>query len=126
MVIDMSEKNPLAVLWIGRATIYEYQDVTDPTTVQTTQKLVPVVTNERCRVSYSGSRYGEGVVVVAGGVPNTEEKILLFIRPELDIKPGSVIEVTQRGITTKYKGSSQTPKYTYHQEVTLELYEEHA
>ena len=124
--MNMSEKNPLATLWIGRATIYEYQDVTDPNTFQTKQELVPVVTDEPCRVSFSGARYGEGVVVVAGGVPNTEEKIRLFIRPELNIKPGSVIEVTQRGVTTKYKGSSQTPRYTYHQEITLELYEDHA
>lgn len=124
--MNMSEKNPLATLWIGRATIYEYQDVTDPNTFQTKQELVPVVVDEPCRVSFSGARYGEGVVVVAGGVPNTEERIMLFIRPDLDIKAGSVIEVTQRGVTTKYKGSSQTPKYTYHQEVTLELYEDHA
>jgi len=39
-VIDPT--NPLATLWTGRCTIYQYQDVTDPESKQTTQREVAV------------------------------------------------------------------------------------
>lgn len=114
--------NPLAKLWVGKCTIYEYQSVTDPDTYQTTQSLVTVVRDEPCRVSYTR----ETITDNNDGVPNTYQLTMLFIRPELDIKAGSVIEITQRGRTIKYKGSSTTAKYSNHQEVVLELYEEKA
>lgn len=117
--------NPLSVLWIGRATIYEYQNVTDPETFETTQKLEAVVTDEPCRVSYENHMHGS-LVNVDKGVTNIEQEIILFIRPDLEVKPGSIIEVTQHGRTTKYKGSNKTSLYTNHQEISLELYEDYA
>jgi hypothetical protein len=51
---------------------------------------------------------------------------ILFIRPDLEINPGSIIEVTQNGRTTKYKRSGKPAVYTYHQEIRLTLYEEYA
>ena len=51
---------------------------------------------------------------------------VLFIRPDLTIKAGSVIEVTQHGITTKYRRSGTPTVYTNHQEVILTLYEDKA
>ena len=114
--------NPLSLLWIGKATIYEYKTVTDPETFQTSHKLVPVVTDEPCRISFKN----EITTNVNNGAAEVAQTTMLFIRPELEIKPGSVIEVTQHGRTVKYKGSTKTALYTNHQEVTLELYEGHA
>lgn len=120
-------KNPLSLLWIGKCTIYEYQNITDPDTYQTTQQLVPVITDEPCRLSQSTiSRTFDGLVNVSGGIPNVEQIITLFIRPNLTIKDGSVIEVTQHGVTNRYKGSSIPAVYTNHQEITLELYKDYA
>lgn len=116
-------KNPLSLLWIGKCTIYEYQDITDPDTYQTTQQLVPVIEEEPCRLSFKTS---DGIVNQSGGIPNIEQLIVLFIRPDLTIKDGSVIEVTQHGVTNKYKGSSIPAVYTNHQEITLELYRDYA
>lgn len=113
--------NPLTLLWKGVCNIMEYQSVYDTTTHQTTHTATTIVENEPCRVSYTR----ESLVSVAG-VPTTTQTILLFIRPDIDIKAGSVIEVTQNGRTIKYKGSSTTAKYTNHQEVVLELYEDKA
>lgn len=115
-------KNPLAKLWIGRCTIYEYQDVIDETTYQTTQKQVPVVVDEPCRLSYQR----EQATNIANGAAVISQSITLFIRPDLVIKPGSVIEITQHGVTEKYKGSGQPAVYCNHQEITLELYEDNA
>ena len=51
---------------------------------------------------------------------------MLFIRPDLEIKEGSVIEITQNGVTNRYKRASKPAVYTRHQEVALELYEDNA
>lgn len=112
--------NPLAVLWVGRCTISEYQEVTDPNTFQTKHKLVNVVTDEPCRLSHSR----ESTVNVNGGAPYVAQTIVLFIRPDLSIKEGSVIEVTQNGVTNKYKRASKPAIYSNHQELALELYED--
>lgn len=114
--------NPLSILWIGRATIYEYQEVTDSETWQTNHTLVPVVSDEPCRLSHSR----EDTVNIESGAPYITQTITLFIRPDLVIKEGSVIEVTQHGVTNKYKRASKPAIYTKHQEVALELYEDNA
>ena len=114
--------NPLATLWVGRATIYEYQDITDPTTFQTTQQEVAVLNNEPCRLSYNREQSTD----IQSGAAVVSQSITLFIRPDLVIKPGSVIEITQHGVTEKYKGSGKPSVYCNHQEIALELYEENA
>lgn len=113
--------NPLSTLWIGKATIYEYQDSTDEN-YQTTQKLVAVVNDEPCRISYNS----EVTTDVNGGAPSVAQVPILFIRPDLEIKEGSVIEVVQHNVTNKYKRTSKPSIYTNHQEIKMELYEEHA
>ena len=115
-------KNPLAALWVGKCTIYEFQDVTDSETFQTTQQEVPVLIDEPCRLSYNR----EQATNIANGAAVVSQSITLFIRPDLVIKPGSVIEITQHGVTEKYKGSGQPAVYCNHQEVVLQLYEDNA
>lgn len=114
--------NPLAKLWLGKCTIYEYQDVTDPETYQTTKKQVPVLVDEPCRLSYNH----EQATNISNGAAVVSQSITLFIRPDLKIKNGSVIEITQHNVTEKYKGSGQPAVYTNHQEIVLQLYEDNA
>ena len=119
---DFTTKNPnsLKSLWIGKCTIFEYRTVKDEITKQSTQKQVAVVVDEPCKVSYNR----EQATNIASGAAVISQSITLFIRPDLEVKPGSVIEVTQHGKTTKYKGSSKSAVYTNHQEIVLELYED--
>lgn len=114
--------NPLSALWKGRCSIWEYQDVVDPDTYQTSQKEVMTVENEPCRLSFSS----EAVTDPTTGVSEMSQFTVLFIRPDLEIAAGSVIEVTQNGRTTKYKRSGKPAVYTNHQEIRLTLYEEYA
>ena len=118
----MVNKNPLSILWVGRCTIYEYQSETDAKNYQTKQKLVAVVKDEPCRLSHNR----EGTVEVTEGAPYVAQTIVLFIRPDLTIKEGSVIEVTQNNVTNKYKRASKPAIYSNHQEVALDLYEDNA
>lgn len=114
--------NPLKRLWIGRCTIYEYQTITNQTTHQSVQSLVPVLENEPCRLSY---RFEQATNIQSGRAV-VSQSITLFIRPDLEIKPGSVIDITQHGRTTRFKGAGKPAVYTNHQELIMELDEEHA
>ena len=115
-------KNPLEILWTGKCTIYEFQDITDSETWQTTQQKVPVLIDEPCRLSYNH----EQATNIQSGAAVVSQSITLFIRPDLVIKPGSVIEITQNGVTEKYKGSGQPAVYSNHQQIILQLYEDNA
>lgn len=114
--------NPLAVLWTGKCTIYEFQDITDPETYQTTQEEVPVLVDEPCRLSYNH----EQATNMQSGAAVVSQSITLFIRPDLIIKSGSVIEITQNNVTERYKGSGKPAVYSNHQQITLQLYEDNA
>lgn len=114
--------NPLSILWTGRCNIFEYRDVIDPDTFQTSQEEVAVVEDEPCRVSFSS----EAVTDPNTGLAEMSQFTVLFIRSDLEIDPGSIIEVTQNGRTTKYKRSGKPAVYTKHQEIRLTLYEEYA
>lgn len=114
--------NPLSILWNGKCTIYEYQDVTNPETFQTTQKEVAVLEDEPCRLSYNH----EQATDIRSGAAVVSQSITLFIRKDLKIKPGSVIEITQNGVTEKYKGSGQPAVYSNHQEIVLQIYKDNA
>ena len=114
--------NDLSLLWVGRANIYEYKAITDPETYQTKHELVKVASDEPCRLSYSR----ESTAMVNQGAANLTQYTSLFIRPDLQIKAGSVIEVTQNGITEKFKRASKPAVYSRHQEISLELYEDKA
>lgn len=118
--------SPLSILWKGRATIWEYENVTDPETHQTTQREVILVEDEPCRISFSSEATSNAVTQPNAGVSEMTQFILLFIRPDLTIDAGSVIEVTQNGRTTKYKRSGMPAVYTNHQEIKLTLYEDYA
>ena len=114
--------NPLSILWTGKCTIYEYQNVTDPETYQTTQREVPIIVDEPCRLSYNH----EQATNIQSGAAVVSQSITLFIRPDLVIKPGSVIKITQHGVTEKYKGSGKPAVYSNHQEIVLQIYEGNA
>lgn len=120
--LKFSPSNPLAALWSGRATIYQYVDVTDPITHQTTQEEAVVLSDEPCRLSYNY----EQSTNMQNGAAVVSQSITLFVRPDLVIPPGSVIEVTQHGVTKKYKGSGSPAVYCNHQQIILELYDNEA
>lgn len=117
IVNPIPKTSALSTLWIGTATIYEYQEVTDPITHQTTTKPVAVYTDEPCRLSYST----EQVTDLTNGIAEVVQRTKLFVSPEIEIKTGSLIEVTQHGRTNTFKRSSEPAVYTNHQEILVSL-----
>lgn len=54
---------------------------------------------------------------------NVVQEILLFISPDVSIKPGSKIEITRKNGTVEvYKNSGIPQVYDTHQEIVLEIF----
>lgn len=111
-------KKAIESLYKGQCTVYEYQSVKDPITKVTEKQEVPVLTDQPCRLSYK-TITSTSSVTVSMTVP---QEVKLFIAPEIIIKPGSKITVTQNGVTTAYQGSGKPAVYSNHQEIVLKLF----
>ena len=107
-----------ALYYTSVCDIISYQDVTDPTTMRTTQAEVAVAKQLPCRLSFESSRAAsqtETAAAVAQGVK-------LFLAPDIAVPAGSKIVVTQNGRTTVYAASGEAAVYPTHQEIMLELF----
>lgn len=108
-------------MYTGTCVVIEQQKVTDPVTKKTGFQEVTVLLNQPCRLSFkSNPSTGEGETA------ETVQEIKLFISPDVTIKEGSKIEVTQNGVTTAYSRSGVPAIYETHQEITLGLYQRKA
>ncbi len=110
-------KKAIQSLWTGVCNIFGFRDIEDEYGA-TTQAEVTLFENLPCRLSFkniSQTSQTESFAV-------SSQVVKLFIAPDVYIPPGSVIEVTQNGITRKYKHSGISAVYTNHQEIVLEAY----
>ena len=110
-------KKAIQSLWTGVCNIFGFKDVEDKygATIHTE---VTLFENLPCRLSFkniSQTSQTESFAV-------SSQVVKLFITPEVYVPPGSVIEVTQNGVTRKYKHSGISVVYTNHQEIVLEAY----
>ena len=101
----------------GLCTITERQKYTRPNK-STGFKEVAVVEDQPCRLSFTTSPS----TTVEGNVAAMAQTVKLFLSPEVTVKEGSKITVTQNGITTDYKQSGTPAHYPTHQEIILELF----
>lgn len=106
----------------GVCSIYEKQSVKDPDTKITKQTDVLVQQNTPCHLSYSSAPPASGSETATA----VAQIIKLFLAPELIIKPGSRIDVTQRGRKESYCQSGHAAVFASHQEILLELFERRA
>lgn len=106
-------------LYKGRCDVYEYRDVLDKETKITSKKEVLVLKNWRCKLSYESM----SVTKESNGVAVPAVSAKLFISPDIEIKAGSKIVVTQDGVTTSFANSGIPGRFTNHQEIMLELFE---
>lgn len=86
-------------------------------------KETKVIEDKKCKLSFETVTKDSQDDVKSNIVQITK----LFIAPEITIKPGSKIEVTNVfGQVTIYKSSGEPAKYQTHQEIVLELDERYA
>lgn len=103
-------------LYKGLCTIYEFKDVEDDETGETTSKLVPVHKDIPCKLSKKTISSTSNSEIT----PNIKYEPMLFINPDIEIKAGSQIVVEQNGVIRKYKRSGEPFIYTNHQEIVLQ------
>lgn len=103
----------------GKCDVYEYRNVKDPITKITEQKEVLVYRNWPCKLSYEKINSTNQSTGIAEQSMSTK----LFISPDIEIKAGSKIVVTQNGVTTSFSNSGMPGRFTNHQEIMLEMFE---
>lgn len=120
----MLSKNQVVVLrkaiekmYIGNCTITEFQKVKKDNK-STGFKDVIVLENQPCKLSFSSIKSTSQTETAAMIVQTAK----VMIAPEIQVKPGSKIAITQNGAITEYKNSGEPALFDTHQEIILELF----
>ncbi len=110
--IKMVELVPL--LYTGSCDVIEKVELKKDSGATGFSEMV-VAENVPCRVSYSSKTSAKN----SDGAYQTTQTTKLFIAPDVDIKIGSKIVVTQNGVITEYGASGEKSTYSGHQEIVL-------
>ena len=103
-------------------TIVERQEKKDEITKRTEFEEVIIHQDIPCRLSFSSKNTTNEI---DNGFDVTQQ-IKVFCAPELNIKPGSKLIITQNNVTNEYVHSGKSATYSAHQEISLELFKEWA
>lgn len=103
--------------YIGTCSIWEYKKITRPNG-STGFEPQEVEFNIPCRVSFKTINESSS----SQNASHAATEVKLFINPDLDIKEGSKITVTQNGRINEYGRSGEPAVYFSHQEIILESF----
>nr|DAI53445.1 MAG TPA: head closure knob [Caudoviricetes sp.] len=122
MVEELKQaREAIQSMWTGICNIFGFKNSKNKygTVVSEVKELYK---NIPCRLSFKNISQTEQTESVA----KTSQVVKLFIAPEVYVPPGSIVEVTQNGVTRKYKHSGISAVYTNHQEIILDVEQEKA
>ena len=105
-------------MYCGTCDVIEHRKTTDPITKKTIYVDTVVLVAQPCRLSYKSISSTD-----EGDAASVSQEIKLFLSPDVTIKSGSKIEVTQHGETKAYSKSGEAALYETHQEITLRLFD---
>ncbi len=105
--------------YTGICTVTEMQGVKEPGTNILKQTPVVVLTDQPCKMTHKSS----DTTTVVNGVAVQSQSIKLLISPDIEIKPGSQIKITQDGRTADFKRSGLPAVYPSHQEISLIIFD---
>lgn len=114
-------RTAIEATYFGTLTVREMQKVKDDATKLTTQKEVVALENVPCRLSFETLQ----AAVQSSSAATITQGTKLFLSPDVEIKPGSKLTVTQDEVTTDYVRSGFPAVYPTHQEIMLELFEKY-
>ena len=106
-------------MYTGTCRVTEHQKVKSETSKLVSYCDKVVLEDQPCRLSFLRSDPTQQTESAAG----IEQVIKLFLAPEVTVRPGSKVTVTQDGVTADYKRSGVPAVYPTHQEIILELFE---
>lgn len=102
-------------------TVYNFEPVLDEESGITDFKLVPVLTDVPCRIANQDKQSA-----TENEPARVPKSIRITVSNDIDIKPGSIIELLIDGEKVKYKQSGQEHINDVRKSIPLEIYEEHA
>lgn len=103
-------------LYIGTCDVWEYTQTIDSSGITCFEEVL-VQQALPCRLNYYAvTSAGEGKAA------SVSQDIILFLSPNIVVKSGSKLSVTQNGTTTIYKNSGEAAVYETHQEIRLALF----
>lgn len=105
-------------LYDGFCTITEYQKIKKENKSTGFSEVV-VVENQPCRLSFQSVN---STTATETGASAVTQSVKLFLAPEIKVKPGSKITVTQNDVTAEYQNSGVPAVYGTHQAIILELF----
>lgn len=112
-------KKAIESMYEYTCTVQEYQSVKDPVSKQTNKKVVTVFEDKPCNISYENVKNANST----DSATVITQVIKLIIAPEIVIKPGSKLIVTDKNKNiSEYKNSGVPSVYSSHQEIVLELF----
>lgn len=106
-------------MYRGKLTIHEWKLVTDPITHVSSEEELIVVEEQPCLLSNTST----APTTSADGIPSVIKTTKIFVAPDIPIREGSKLVVTQDGITNTYERSAVPSVYPTHQEVSVNLME---
>ena len=104
-------------MYIGTCTITEHQKVKKENKSTGFQDVI-VLENQPCKLSFEKITNTSQTETAALVVQTTK----VLIAPEIQIKPGSKLTITQNNVTTEFKNSGEPAMFGSHQEIILELF----
>lgn len=115
-------RRAIEATYFGTLTVTEMRKVKDGKSKLTRNDPVVVLEGQPCKLSFE--------TLKAAGQSDSAAIVMqvtkLFVSPDISIKAGSKITVTQDGVTTDYTCSGVPAVYPTHQEIVLELFEKFA
>ena len=107
-------------MYESTCTIQEYQRIKDLVTKQTNKQVVTVLEDQDCNISYQNVKNANST----DSATIITQVIKLIIAPEVIIKPGSKLIITDKrnNNVSEYKNSGVPAVYSSHQEIVLELF----
>lgn len=110
-------RRAVETLYTASCTVVEYQKYIQ-NNKSTGRREVTVAEGLPCRLSY---RRKASAGQTDGGAVLGQE-ITVLMAPEIVIRPGSKLVITQNGVTDVYQCSGKPAVYQTHQEIYLELF----
>ena len=104
-------------LYDGVCTIAEYQKV-KKANGSTGFSEVVVLENQPCRMSHKSVNPTNQTDTANIAT----QAVTVYLSPDINVKSGSKLTITQNGVTTVYKSSGTPAVYASHQEISLELF----
>lgn len=115
-------RKAIEATYFGTLTVTEHQTVKDGKTKLTKSVDVVVLQDEPCRLSFEKMQ----TAVQSESAATIVQGAKIFVSPDISIKAGSKLTVTQDNVTTDYTRSGESAIYPTHQEIMLELFKEYA